>query len=126
MALLDPGFLIPYLIEVVVFFHYGGDAVALTEGVGGEMTAIFREEVRLQRNRESQDIWILLKHQARIGQQRIRLKVILHKNLHVGSDLLDMIHDGGDVAHGLVEGFGGFLYSSLLCLFLGIVEEDTQ
>ena len=118
--------LIPYLLEILVgFLDDGGDGVCLTDGIGGEVSAVFREDVRLGADRTAVDMAVEHDDAARDGEDGVWVQIGSYLPVvDVGSRLHD-VHIARDVLHRGVHPTGGMLRRLLLYLVPGMDEEET-
>ena len=119
--------LVPHLFEVfVLLFDDGGDGVLLPDGIGGEIAAIFREDIRLGADGTAIDVAVEHDDAARIGQDGVGIQVLDHLPVvDIGSGL-NIIHKAADTLHGCAKHTVGMLHRFFLDIIPRLYEQNTQ
>ena len=121
------GLLVPYLLEVLILLlDDGPDGVELADGIDGEVTAVFGEDVGLETDGAAIDMSIQGHDIVGIGQERVGLKIGHHiEGREIGSSLNDA-HIAIDALHGGIDHAGGILGGLALDFISRLDEEHTQ
>ena len=118
--------LIPHLLEILVgFFDDGGDGVCFTDGIGGEVPAVFREDVRFGADGTAVDMSVEHDDASGDGEDGVRIQIGGHLPVvDVGGCFHD-VHIAGDMLHRGVYHTGGVLRCLFFHLVPGMDEEET-